>query len=70
MPARGIDVRPQKTNFDVASDAFATFRQCLTKHKTLSSTFLEQNYDKVVGVLHRLISIVKVFRRLFRCTTN
>ncbi|XXQ36656.1 Calcium-binding protein 39-like [Plasmodiophora brassicae] len=45
----------QKTNFDVASDAFATFRQCLTKHKTLSSTFLEQNYDKIIPLYNELI---------------
>jgi calcium binding protein 39 len=33
--------------FDVASDAFATFKDCLTKHKALVSTFLNENYDQV-----------------------
>ena len=35
------------STFDVASDAFATFKDCLTKHKTLVATFLEQRYDEV-----------------------
>jgi calcium binding protein 39 len=34
-------------NFDVASDAFATFKELLTKHKTYSAEFLEKNYDRV-----------------------
>jgi len=34
-------------NFDVASDAFATFKELLTKHKALSAEFLEKNYDRV-----------------------
>ncbi|GAM24094.1 hypothetical protein SAMD00019534_072690 [Acytostelium subglobosum LB1] len=36
------------SNFDVASDTFATFKDLLTKHKTLSSEFLEKNYDQVL----------------------
>ncbi|KAM9978664.1 hypothetical protein ACTFIY_012406 [Dictyostelium cf. discoideum] len=35
------------SNFDVASDTFATFKEILTKHKTLSAEFLEKNYDQV-----------------------
>jgi len=34
------------TNFDLASDAFATFKDLLTTHKTLSADFLENNYDQ------------------------
>jgi len=34
-------------NFDVASDAFATFKDLLTKHKALSAEFLDKNYDRV-----------------------
>jgi len=34
-------------NFDVASDAFATFKDLLTKHKGSSAEFLEKNYDRV-----------------------
>lgn len=35
------------STFDIASDAFATFKDLLTKHKILCAQFLEQNYDKV-----------------------
>ncbi|GAM24583.1 hypothetical protein SAMD00019534_077580 [Acytostelium subglobosum LB1] len=37
----------EMSNFDVASDTFATFKELLTKHKTLSAEFLERNYDQV-----------------------
>jgi calcium binding protein 39 len=33
-------------NFDMASDAFATFKEILTKHKPLVAEFLEKNYDQ------------------------
>jgi len=33
-------------NFDVASDAFSTIKDLLTKHKTLVAEFLEKNYDE------------------------
>ncbi|CAF1505028.1 unnamed protein product [Rotaria magnacalcarata] len=35
----------QKSTFDIASDAFATFKDLLTKHKSLCADFLERNYD-------------------------
>eukprot|EP01132_Coremiostelium_polycephalum_P003687 gene3687-4592_t len=35
------------SNFDVASDTFATFKELLTKHKALSAEFLEKNFDQV-----------------------
>jgi calcium binding protein 39 len=35
------------STFDIASDAFATFKDLLTKHKILCAQFLEANYDKV-----------------------
>jgi len=34
------------TSFDVASDAFATLRDLLTKNKEISSPFLDSNYDR------------------------
>jgi len=34
------------STLDVASDAFSTFKELLTRHKVLSSQFLEENYDK------------------------
>lgn len=33
------------STFDIASDAFLSFRDLLTKHKSLCAAFLEQNYD-------------------------
>lgn len=33
-------------NFDIASDAFSTFKEILTKHKALVAEFLEKNYDQ------------------------
>ncbi|CAF1138547.1 unnamed protein product, partial [Didymodactylos carnosus] len=35
----------QKSTFDIASDAFATFKDLLTKHKALCADYLERNYD-------------------------
>lgn len=35
------------STFDVASDAFSTFKELLTRHKLLSSQFLGEHYDKV-----------------------
>jgi len=36
----------ESPNFDVASDAFTTFKELLTKHKPLVAEFLEKNYEK------------------------
>ncbi|KAI8903894.1 armadillo-type protein [Powellomyces hirtus] len=36
----------QLSTFDVASDAFATFKDLLTKHKPLVADFLTKNYDQ------------------------
>ena len=33
------------STFDIASDAFATFKEILTRHKALVAEFLEKNYD-------------------------
>jgi calcium binding protein 39 len=38
----------QLSTFDVASDAFATFKLMLTKHKTLSAKFLEAHFPDFV----------------------
>ena len=45
----------QKSNFDVASDAFDTFKLLLTKHKLLASKFLEDQYAKVFARYNELI---------------
>lgn len=34
------------STFDLASDAFSTFKELLTRHKVISATFLEAGYDK------------------------
>jgi len=36
----------EMANFDLASDAFNTFKELLTKHKPLVAEFLEKNYDQ------------------------
>lgn len=35
----------EMSTFDIASDAFSTFKELLTRHKSISSEFLESNYD-------------------------
>jgi len=36
----------EMSTFDIASDAFSTFKDALTKNRPLSAEFLEKNYDK------------------------
>jgi len=42
--------------FDVASDAFSTFRDLLTKHKTIVAEFLEAHYDRFFGAYTALLA--------------
>ncbi|KAJ1935671.1 conidiophore development protein hyma [Linderina macrospora] len=42
-------------NFDVASDAFANFREALTKFKTPATNFLNANYDAFFEKYTKLI---------------
>jgi len=44
------------STFDIASDAFSTFKELLTKHKTLSAEFLENNYDRVFTEYESLLN--------------
>jgi calcium binding protein 39 len=37
----------EMSTFDIASDAFATFKDMLTKHKQMVADYLEVNYDEV-----------------------
>ena len=37
----------QATNFEVASDAFQTFKDLLTRHKNLVGAYLNSHYDEV-----------------------
>jgi len=43
------------STFDIASDAFATFKDLVTKHKTLCAEFLEVNYDRFFTAYQRLL---------------
>lgn len=43
------------SDFDVASDAFATFKDCLVKHNTISARFIEANMDKFVASYNTLL---------------
>ncbi|KAJ3313838.1 hypothetical protein HDV04_001399 [Boothiomyces sp. JEL0838] len=44
------------STFDVASDAFATFKDCLTKHKSLVVGFLEAHYDQFFEKYNALLN--------------
>ena len=37
----------QATNFEVASDAFQTFKDLLTRHKLLVGAYLSSHYEEV-----------------------
>jgi len=52
-------------NFDVASDAFASFKDLLTLHKQISADFLEKNYDEIFKYYTKLLNSTNyVTRRL------
>ncbi|XP_033759424.1 protein Mo25-like [Pecten maximus] len=44
------------STFDIASDAFSTFKELLTRHKILSAEFLEANYDRFFVNYQKLLS--------------
>eukprot|EP00010_Vexillifera_abyssalis_P007680 CAMPEP_0201544908 /NCGR_PEP_ID=MMETSP0173_2-20130828/1518_1 /ASSEMBLY_ACC=CAM_ASM_000268 /TAXON_ID=218659 /ORGANISM="Vexillifera sp., Strain DIVA3 564/2" /LENGTH=334 /DNA_ID=CAMNT_0047953189 /DNA_START=27 /DNA_END=1031 /DNA_ORIENTATION=- len=46
----------EMNNFDVASDAFSTFKELLTQHKILAAEFLEKNYDTVFELYTKLLN--------------
>uniref|UniRef100_A0A8B9EVM0 Calcium binding protein 39 like n=1 Tax=Anser cygnoides TaxID=8845 RepID=A0A8B9EVM0_ANSCY len=46
----------EMSTFDIASDAFATFKDLLTRHKLLVAEFLEQNYDTIFEDYEKLIN--------------
>jgi len=45
----------ENAGFDVASDAFLTFKDLLTKHKTLCAEFLEKNYETIFEEYTKLL---------------
>ncbi|KAJ7406550.1 Calcium-binding protein 39-like protein [Pitangus sulphuratus] len=46
----------EMSTFDIASDAFATFKDLLTRHKSLVAEFLEQNYDPIFEDYEKLLN--------------
>lgn len=46
----------ESANFDVQSDAFASFREVLTVHKAMVAEFLEENYDRFFEEYTKLLS--------------
>lgn len=42
--------------FDIASDAFSTFKDLLTRHKSLSAEFLNREYDRFFGEFLTLLN--------------
>ena len=45
----------QVSTFDIAADAFATFKDLLTKHKAIAADFLETNYETVFENYRKLL---------------
>ncbi|KAF3838009.1 hypothetical protein F7725_009776 [Dissostichus mawsoni] len=43
------------STFDIASDAFASFKDLLTRHKIMCADFLENNYDRVFTEYEKLL---------------
>ncbi|CAK6442876.1 unnamed protein product [Pipistrellus nathusii] len=43
------------STFDIASDAFASFKDLLTRHKVLVADFLEKNYDTIFEDYEKLL---------------
>ncbi|KAG1684868.1 hypothetical protein DVH05_010208 [Phytophthora capsici] len=50
-----FDVYVHLPNFEVGSDAFATFKDLCTRHKTLAATFFTSNFDVVFAKYNCLL---------------
>ncbi|CAI5455365.1 unnamed protein product [Caenorhabditis angaria] len=46
----------QSEVFDIASDAFSTFKDLVTKHKSMCAEFLDKNYDKFFTNYQQLLN--------------
>jgi len=46
----------EDVNFDIASDAFSTYKELITKHKAVSAEYLEKNYDMVFENYKKLLN--------------
>eukprot|EP00794_Sanderia_malayensis_P011366 gene11366-12551_t len=45
----------EMSTFDIASDAFTTFKDLLTRHKIVCAEFLDKNYDRVFTHYRKLL---------------
>lgn len=45
----------EMSTFDIASDAFTSFKELLTRHKIVCADFLDKNYDKVFSNYRKLL---------------
>ena len=45
----------QSASFEIASDAAASFREILTRHKALVSEYLEKNFDAFFGAYNQML---------------
>lgn len=45
----------EKTTFGVSCDAFANFKETLTKHKTMVAEYLEKNYERFFNMYETLL---------------
>uniref|UniRef100_UPI00358EDC57 calcium-binding protein 39-like n=1 Tax=Myxine glutinosa TaxID=7769 RepID=UPI00358EDC57 len=46
----------EMSTFDIASDAFATFKDLLTRHKIMCAEFLEEHYERIFGEYEKLLN--------------
>jgi len=46
----------EETTFGISCDAFANFKETLTRHKSMIAEYLEQNYDRFFAMYSRLIN--------------
>jgi len=58
-----FDVYVHLPNFDVASDAFSTLRELLTRDRTIASAFLNAQYDKFLKKYEKLLSSTNYITR-------
>ncbi|KAL9963438.1 hypothetical protein ACROYT_G026949 [Oculina patagonica] len=45
----------EMSTFDIASDAFTSFKELLTRHKIMCAEFLEKSYDRFFGEYSKLL---------------
>ncbi|KAI9625288.1 hypothetical protein H4Q26_016310 [Puccinia striiformis f. sp. tritici PST-130] len=45
----------EQTTFGIACDAMSSFKECLTRHKSMVATYLEDNYEKFFSMYTNLI---------------